>query len=218
MLTLNRLLSCGLKISALLLLLVGLHACTLLPQPEPEPRRLQLTLPQLDTATSTATTSRLQLAIDRPQAASPLRGRDLWYREDQALNAFSRYQWAESLDLQLQRWLVHGLGQAGWTHSVLPDQPGFASDLRLLLTLDQWYLNLPAQTLDIDLQVTLLDPQGVSLYQRRWQARPSVTPLAPLGMVGASQIWLETWLIELEADLAEQHRLGWPAPLSARSI
>ncbi|MFK7160009.1 ABC-type transport auxiliary lipoprotein family protein [Marinospirillum sp. MEB164] len=200
MLTLNRLLSRGLQISALLLLLISLHACTLLPHPEPEPKRLQLALPMMNT-NPLASSGGLHLAIDRPNAAGPLRSRDLWYREEQALNAFSRYQWAESLDLQLQRWLVHGLGQASWTHSVLPDQPGFTSDLRLLLTLDQWYLNLPEQTLDIDLQITLLDPQGVSLYQRRWQAKPSVAPVSPLGMVQASQIWLEAWLIELEADL-----------------
>lgn len=147
----------------------------------------------------------LHLAVERPLASAPLRSRELWYREsDYLLTPFSQHVWAESLDLQVQQLLTEALGQQLWIQASLADLPGYRADYRIRLTLNQWYLQMENQSLQISLQLNLLDASGNNLLQQQWLAEQPVSPLSPSGMAAASQRWLELWSDEVSLLLYEQ--------------
>jgi ABC-type uncharacterized transport system auxiliary subunit len=146
----------------------------------------------------------LHLAVERPMASAPLRSRDLWYRESgHRLTPFSQHLWAESLDLQVQQLLTEALGQQLWIQASLSDLPGYRADYRIRLTLNQWYLHLDNQSLQISLQLNLLDASGRNLLQQQWSAEQPVTTLSPTAMATASQLWLELWAEEVSQILYE---------------
>lgn len=188
------------------LLLVGC-AGSLLPAPLPAPQQWLLKrLPSPTTLLATLPSAPgVFLAIERPTAPTPLRGREIWYRSNQhQLAPFGEQVWAESLDQQIQQQLSDYLSQQPWLETSLPDQPGYRSAYRLRITLQEWYLNIDNQQLDIALQVNLLDAKGQSLLQRQWTAKPNVNPLTPAAMLEASQAWLENWAEELALLLHEE--------------
>ncbi|MBE0507763.1 MAG: membrane integrity-associated transporter subunit PqiC [Marinospirillum sp.] len=140
----------------------------------------------------------LHLAVERPMASAPLRSRELWYRESgHRLTPFSKHLWAESLDLQVQQLLTEALGQQLWIQASLADLPGYRADYRIRLTLNQWYLQMENQSLQISLQLNLLDATGRNLLQQQWSAEQPVRTLSPGGMATASQQWLEQWSEEV---------------------
>lgn len=186
----------------LLFLTASLAACSILPAPEPAPR--QLLLSSLTPAQEVGSESNLQirLAIERPLASSPLRQREIWYRDQGLqLTPFSRHLWAESLDLQLQSLTAEYLATQPWAEAVSQDASGFRADYRLRLNLQHWYLDSTGQKLIIGLQANLLDNQGNSLLQKQWRTEQPVSNLSPLGVAEASQSWLEDWILELNLSL-----------------
>jgi len=190
------------KYLVILVLTASLAACSILPEPEQAPR--QLLLSSLTPTEQTQGNSDLQirLAIERPLASSPLRQREIWYRNDGLqLMPFSRHLWAESLDLQLQNLTAEYLAQQPWAEAVSLDLSGFRADYRLRLNLQHWYLDTDQQKLIIGLQANLLDSQGNSLMQKQWRDEHPVVSLSPQGVAQASQDWLENWILALNQSL-----------------
>lgn len=169
------------------------------PQATPAPQPLLLSsLKGQDQLRELPSGKTLHLAVERPQASAPLRTRDLWYRESShRLTPFSQHIWAESLDLQVQQLLTEALGQQLWIQASLADLPGYRADYRIRLTLNQWYLQMENQSLQISLQLNLLDATGRNLLQQQWSAEQPVNNLSPTGMATASQQWLEQWSEEV---------------------
>lgn len=169
------------------------------PQATPAPQPLLLSsLKGQDQLRELPSGKTLHLAVERPQASAPLRSRDLWYRESgHRLTPFSQHIWAESLDLQVQQLLTEALGQQLWIQGSLADLPGYRADYRIRLTLNQWYLQMENQSLQISLQLNLLDTTGRNLLQQQWSAEQPVNNLSPTGMATASQQWLEQWSEEV---------------------
>lgn len=191
-------------------------AGSLLPPPAPAPQQwllkrlpspTQESVPKLATSqfNQNLPSQGIFLAIERPTAPMPLRGREIWYRSNQhQLSPFGEQVWAESLDQQIQQRLSDFLGQQAWLASSLPDQPGYRSAYRLRITLQEWYLNTATQQLDIAVQINLLDTTGRSLLQQHWVAKPAVTELTAAGMLQTSQAWLEEWAVEVAVLLREK--------------
>lgn len=182
-------------------------AGSLLPEPKPAPQ--QWLLQRLPSPPQTLEVNSPQqgvfLAVERPTAPTPLRGREIWYRSQQhQLSPFGEQVWAESLDQQIQQRVSDYLNQQSWLATSLPDQPGYRSAYRLRITLQEWYLNTDTQQLDITVQINLLDASGRSLLQQQWTANPAVTALTPAAMLNASQQWLEEWAIEVAFLLHEK--------------
>lgn len=169
------------------------------PQATPAPQPLLLSsLKGQDQLRELPSGKTLHLAVERPQTSAPLRSRDLWYRESgHRLTPFSQHIWAESLDLQVQQLLTEALGQQLWIQASLADLPGYRADYRIRLTLNQWYLQMENQSLQISLQLNLLDATGRNLLQQQWSAEQPVNNLSPTGMATASQQWLEQWSEEV---------------------
>lgn len=190
-------------------------AGSLLPPPAPAPQ--QWLLKRLPSPTETApklAASQFKpspankgafLAVERPTAPTPLRGREIWYRSNEhQLSPFGEQVWAESLDQQIQQRISDFLGQQPWLATSLPDQPGYRSAYRLRITLQEWYLNTATKQLDIAVQINLIDTAGRSLLQQHWVAKPAVTELTAAGMLQTSQAWLEEWAVEVAVLLREK--------------
>lgn len=175
-------------------------AGSLLPEPKPAPQ--QWLLKRLPSPPTVLTTQQPKqptvfLAIERPTAPTPLRGREIWYRSQHQLSPFGEQVWAESLDQQIQQRISDYFGQQSWLATSLPDQPGYRANYRLRITLQEWYLDTDKQQLDIAVQINLLDANGRSLLQQQWIAQPKVNALTPAAMLDASQQWLEEWAAEM---------------------
>ena len=191
-----------------------LTACagSLLPEPEPSPqqwllKRLANPSPNasLSATTNQSNQQGIYLAIERPTAPTPLRGREIWYRSQQhQLSPFSKQVWAESLDQQIQQRMSDYLNQQPWLETSLPDQPGYRSAYRLRITLQEWYLNTVTQQLDIAVQINLLDAAGNSLLQHQWVAQPATSELSTAAMLATSQSWLNEWAAEVALLLREK--------------
>lgn len=185
-------------------------AGSLLPEPTPAPQQWLLKrLPNppqtLEIKPVELANKGIYLAIERPIAPTPLRGREIWYRsQEHQLSPFSEQVWAESLDQQIQQRLSDYLGQQPWLETSLLDQPGYRSAYRLRITLQEWYLNTATQQLDIALQINLLNATGSSLLQEQWTAKVPVTELTTAAMLEASQAWLEQWAREVAFLLHER--------------
>lgn len=180
--------------------LLGGCAGSLLPEPKPAPQ--QWLLKRLPSPPTVLTTQQPKqptvfLAIERPTAPTPLRGREIWYRSQHQLSPFGEQVWAESLDQQIQQRISDYFGQQSWLATSLPDQPGYRANYRLRITLQEWYLDTDQQQLDIAVQINLLDANGRSLLQQQWIAQPKVNALTPAAMLDASQQWLEEWAAEM---------------------
>lgn len=189
----------------ILLLALLLTACAAPPKPQDAPRQLLLDELGINPGHGTAQAPGLLLAIERPLAATPLRSREIWYwQANHQLAPFSNYRWAESLDVQLQHLLSAWLAQESWVQASLPDQPGYQADYRLRLTLNQWYLNPADNTLQISLQLNLLQASGRSLLQRQWTLAQPVEDTSPSGLAVASQAWLQGWAREV-SQLLHDH-------------
>ncbi len=178
----------------------------LLPEPKPAPQQWLLkrlpSPPQI--LEMQQSTQRVFLAIERPAAPTPLRGREIWYRSQYQLSPFGEQVWAESLDQQIQQRMSDYFGQQAWLATSLPDQPGYRANYRLRITLQEWYLNTDTHQLDIALQINLLDASGRSLLQQQWIAQPQVNALTPAAMLDTSQQWLEEWAAEVAYLLHEK--------------
>lgn len=200
-----------------LLVLSGflLNGCagSLLPPPNPAPqqwllKRLPAAPQTLEIKPTDVSSTGIYLAVERPTAPTPLRGREIWYRtHEHQLSPFGEQVWAESLDQQIQQQISDFLGQQSWLKNSLPDQPGYRSAYRLRITLQEWYLNTDTQQLDIAIQVNLLDASGNSLLQKQWTAQPTVEKLTTAAMLQASQEWLEVWAKEVAFILHEQLKI-----------
>lgn len=193
----------------LIILSSYLSACAggLLPEAEPAPQQWllhKLEVVDAHTPPNNVVTN-VSLAVERPSAATPLRGKQIWYRNNaHQLTPFSQNIWAESLDIQLQQRVAEYLGRNWWVQTSLPDAPGYKADYRLRLNLQDWYLNLPQQQLEITLQASLLDAAGHSLWHKTWSANPAVTVASPAAMLQTSQEWLASWVLELNELLLQQ--------------
>ena len=188
-------------------LLMGCADSLLVPDPKVAPQQWLLkNLPNPSRElTSNQTKLGIFLAVERPTAPAPLRGREIWYRSQQhQLSPFAMQIWAESLDQQIQQRISNFLGQQPWLETSLPDQPGYRSAYRLRITLQEWYLNTASQQLDIAIQINLLDSAGISLLQHQWNAQPQVAKLTTAAMLETSQVWLEAWAIEVSDLLYKQ--------------
>ncbi|SFX42254.1 ABC-type transport auxiliary lipoprotein family protein [Marinospirillum alkaliphilum] len=187
------------------LMLLLLTACAAPPKPSPAPEQLLLNSLEGRNGLNTLPGDyRLHLAIERPIASSPLRSREIWYRDaDHRLAPFSRHIWADSLDNQLQQLLTEYLGQELWIQAALPDQPGYRADYRLRLLINQWYLDTRSRKLQISLQLNLLDAAGNNLLQQQWSAEQSVRDMSAEGMARASHRWLQGWAAEVSELLYE---------------
>jgi len=188
-------------------LLMGCAESLLVPDPKVAPQQWLLkNLPNPSRElTSNQTKLGIFLAVERPTAPAPLRGREIWYRSQQhQLSPFAMQIWAESLDQQIQQRISNFLGQQPWLETSLPDQPGYRSAYRLRITLQEWYLNTASQQLDIAIQINLLDSAGISLLQHQWNAQPQVAKLTTAAMLETSQVWLEAWAIEVSDLLYKQ--------------
>jgi|AntRauTorckE6833_2_1112554.scaffolds.fasta_scaffold61106_1 ABC-type uncharacterized transport system auxiliary subunit len=185
-----------------LLLIVSLAGCSVLPEPQQAPQQLLLSSLTPNVETSIDSNVQIHLVIERPLASTPLRQREIWYRDTGLqLTPFSRHLWAESLDLQLQSLTAEFLARQPWAEAVSLDRPGFRADYRLHLNLQHWYLDTTRKELLISLQANLLDSNGNSLLQRQWREKQPVASLSPQGLAQASQEWLENWIVELNQSL-----------------
>ncbi|WP_404418653.1 ABC-type transport auxiliary lipoprotein family protein [Marinospirillum sp.] len=188
----------------LLLLTASLTACSVFPAPEKAPQQLLLSSLAPSQETSRHSDMQIRLVIERPLASTPLRQREIWYRDaGLQLTPFSRHLWAESLDLQLQSLTAEFLAQQPWAEAVSLDRPGFRAEYRLHLNLQHWYLDTAQEELLISLQANLLDSDGNSLLQRQWNEKQPVARLSPQGVAQASQTWLENWIVELNQSLKD---------------
>lgn len=177
----------------LLAIAAFLGGCNLLPQAQPAPIQMLLQPLQPTDQTEAPMIRQLQLAIERPLASAPLRGREIWYRNaGHDLHPFAQHVWAESLDLQLQQLLFNHLLQQE-VAAVSLDQPGFNADYRLRIQLQGWYLDTESGQLDIQLNTQLLDAQGKLLGQLYWTRQETVDELSPAGMLQASQRAVQQW-------------------------
>ena len=188
-------------------LLLSGCAGSLLPEPKPAPQ--QWLLKRLPSPSQTLEikqpTQGIFLAVERPTAPTPLRGREICYRSQQhQLSPFGEQVWAESLDQQIQQRVSDYLNQQSWLATSLPDQPGYRSAYRLRITLQEWYLNTDTHQLDIAVQVNLLNASGRCLLQQQWTANPAVSALTSAAMLDASQQWLEEWAAEMAFLLHEK--------------
>lgn len=146
----------------------------------------------------------LLLLVEHPLAAGPLTTTNMWYRpEGLQLTPFSSNRWAQSLDKQIQFRISQYLAQEKNISTSLVEAPGFQPNLRLRLSVQDWYINLDTSSLEISLQANLLTPIGQNLASRNWQEELLLEQPTAANLALASQIWLETWAKELTQWIEE---------------
>lgn len=150
------------------------------------------------TSTVTKKPARLKVLVEQPLTSSPLASTNLWYAQQaNQLMPFSNNKWTQSLDKQLQLRLSQYLAQQPKIATSLVDAPGFIPDVRLRLSLQDWYLDAANSQLKISLQLNLLNPRGDSLLSKNWQEEVALSKNNAANLVTASQTWLENWAKEV---------------------
>lgn len=194
-----------------LLASLALSGCTgLVPASTPAPQTWQLEAFAFinnkadTTSTVTKKIASLKVLVEQPLTSSPLASTNIWYAQQaNQLTPFSNNKWTQSLDKQLQLRLSQYLAQQPNLATSLIDAPGFLPDLRLRLSLQDWYLDAANSQLKISLQLNLINSKGDSLLSKHWQEALALKENNAASLVATSQTWLENWAAEIAELLLE---------------
>lgn len=200
----------GIRISAVIVLMVGLAACSVLPKSDPLPidhYTLDVTLPApaMETASKTvaAPVALPVLLIAPPQTRADLRTPRMAYRErDYDISYFGRSRWADTPAELLLPGLMEAFDASGQYRVVLNSVTPVSPDLRLdskLLEFSQDFRVTPS-VFQLRLRVQLVDvKQRRVLASRIFEAGHPAPAASPYGGVQAANRAWQTLLPEIVA-------------------